>query len=194
MSFTSFPGDMARVRRPLKAAGKKFAWIDPCVIEPLVTTKVVILSSRISWIYVHRVEGRTLPCTGEGQDCHVSHAETPLLRQGWCWVWRGGSTELLHLTLTGYVLDTLPCLNDPAIDQYGQVLEIKRRDKRPFSAMLAKLGEKRKGPEVRITTPDMDEFLTRIFTAPPRAVSHYPDPKIAKLFREFAAAQEGGVA
>lgn len=194
MSFTSFSGDMRAVRRPLKAAGKKFEWVDPYEVTPLNVHQVVILSSKIEWIYVHRDGGRTLPCTGAGEDCHLSHAETPLLRQGWAWVCTPKSTLVRHITLTGYVIDTLPCLNDPEIDQYGQVLEIKRRDKRPFSAMLAKLLEKRAGPPERIKTPSMAEFLERIFTAPPRIVSHYDQKVSVEMRRLLDLAQKAGVA
>lgn len=194
MSATTFCGDMRAVRRPLKAAGKRFAWIDPYHVTPGQVHQVVILSSRINWIYVHRSGMRTLPCTGEGETCHVAHAETPTLIQGWCWVCTPNNTAVRHLTLTGYVYDALPFLSDPEIDLYGQVLTLKRRDSRPFSAILASVGEKRTGPPQRIELPSMEDFLARIFTAPPRPVNRMTDAKMVAMIRQALAAAEGGAA
>jgi hypothetical protein len=182
-----FSGDRAAVRRASTPPTPRLPWIPyRSVAAAEGGTNLVILSHQLDRYWIHIQNARTSPCTGEGDDCWLSHAEYATRWCGFLFVAgaHGGRAEWTVITPSAAF--GCPELLDPSNDLYGRVLNLNRTRKGPRAQLVARLDPRADRRQDLPPVPDMLSHLIRIWSAPPRSMNRGAVPKdLAEVLAKF---------
>lgn len=193
MQFAPFTGDAAHVRRPDYCPRIKRPFYEHYKVTPERNHQLVILSSRLECVLTHAVDSRTQPCTGEGENCHVSHVKHGIRWQGWLWVREAGAKAIRTVTLTPGTMADVPDLLNPSIDFRGRKLTLWRKDRRLRSMLRGRLDDSFWALDYLPEVPSMMSHLVGLWSAPPRSDHNRDCPaSIEELRATFVPTGVGG--
>lgn len=164
-----FTGDLASVRVPDYAPRPKRPCFDHLRIEPERHYNLILLSSQLTCVLVHAVDGRTLPCTGDNQTCWLSHAEHGTRWQAWAFAIEDYIPSRIRLiTLTPVTVNMEPGLLDQTRNLRGYRLRLQRADKRIRSRLFGTVDWIAPAPYTLPMVPRMLDQLGVLWAAPDR--------------------------
>jgi hypothetical protein len=192
-----FTGDVRSIRRPDYLPRSKRPFYEIHRIDRMEPTAFLILSEHPETVLVHAVQmgpynaWRTQPCTGEGERCHLSHAEYAIRWQAWLWVVKANTRKVGLVTLTEGAVGMCPRLLDPAEDLRGRVLKLWRKRNEANSLMLASLDERTRLNDQVVAVPSLIAQLGSLWSAPPRTDKGKDCPQIIRDIRSGFGSERG---
>jgi hypothetical protein len=186
MNVPPFKGDPRSVRRPDYTPRSKRPCYDVYAVTPGRPDghKLVILSHTLTKVLVHVIDGRTQPCTGDAQTCHINHTLYGTRWQGWLFVKRPGRSPVQMVCVTPFTVEVEPWLDTQGFDLRGRVLLLWRQDQRIRSRLHGRITKDDPIKEGLPPCPDMLTQLGTLWGAPDRPKVSLPNPAGMEALRE----------